>query len=146
MECVGSWSASSFIFSRSSAAAVKCCTACQGIDHTTNQCALASIEPAVQQAGVEPCCRGYICTSWNRGLAASLVLAATAMCAPFALGPTKPGNAHRQGATRLHLKLSGVIRPHLSNDWWIPIVGLVIYGIYPFHLFHSFIYSIDCML
>ena len=51
---------SSFILSRSSAAAVKRCTACQGVDHTTSQCALASIKPAVQQAGVEPCRCGYI--------------------------------------------------------------------------------------
>ena len=58
---------SSFILSRSSVAAVKRCTACQGVDHTTSQCALASIEPAVQQAGVEPCRRGFICASWNIG-------------------------------------------------------------------------------
>ena len=58
---------SSFIVSRSSAAAVKRCTACQGVEHTTSQCALASIEPAVQQAGVEPRRHGYICASWNSG-------------------------------------------------------------------------------
>ena len=80
------------------------------------------------------------------GLAASLVLAATAMRAPFALAPTKPGNDHRQGAPRLQLKVGGVNRANLSNDWWIPIVGLVIYSIYPIHLFYPFIYSIDCML
>ena len=70
---------SSFILSQNLAAAMKRCTACQGVDHTTSQCALASIEPAVQQAGVEPHHRSYICTSWNRGggLASSLVLAAT---------------------------------------------------------------------
>ena len=56
---------SGFILSRSSAAAVKHCTACQGIDHTS-QCALVSIEPAVQQAGMEPCCHSYNCASWNR--------------------------------------------------------------------------------
>ena len=114
---------SSFILSRSSAAAVKRCTACQGVDHTTNQCALASIEPAVQQAGAEPRRRSYICASWNRGVAAS-----------------------RQGTPRLHLKVGGVIRPHLSNDWWIPNVELVIYDIDPIHLFYPFINSIDCML
>ena len=59
---------SSFILSWSSAAAVKCCSACQGVNHTTSQCALASIEPAVQQAGVEPHHRGYICASWNKGV------------------------------------------------------------------------------
>ena len=79
------------------------------------------------------------------GLAASPILAATAMCAPFALGPIKPGNAHRQGAPRLHLKVGGVIRPLLSNDWWIPIVGLVIYGIYLIiYSIHSFIPLIVC--
>ena len=55
---------SSFILSRISAAALKRCTACQGVDHTTSECALASIEPAVQQTGHR---RSYICASWNRG-------------------------------------------------------------------------------
>ena len=69
------------------------------------------------------------------GFEASLVLAATAMCALFALGPTKPGHCHRQGAPRFHLNIGGVSRPHPSNDWWIPFVGLVIYSIYSIHLF-----------
>ena len=58
---------SSFILNRSSAAAVNRCTACQGVDHTTSQCQLAYIEPAVQQAEVEPRHCSYICASWNRG-------------------------------------------------------------------------------
>ena len=131
---------SSFILSRCSAAAARGLTTLLASVHWLLLSLLFS------KLGWNPAATATSAPPGIGGLAASLVLAAIAMCAPFALGPTKPGNAHRQGAPRLHLKVGGVIRPHLSNDWWIPIVGLVIYGIYSIHLFYLFIYSIDCML
>ena len=128
---------SSFILSRSSAAAVKCCTACQGSTTLLASVHWLLLSLLFSKLGWNPAAAATSAPPGIGGLAASLVLAATAMCAPFALQPTKPGNAHRQGAPRLHLIVGRVNRHHLSNVWWISIiVGLVIYGTYPIHVFH----------
>ena len=70
------------------------------------------------------------------GLAASLL----PPCAPFALGPTKPGNAHRQGAPKLHLKVGGVNRPTQAMTGGFPLLDWL------FTAFTPFFYSIDFML
>ena len=58
---------SALVLSRSAGALVKRCSLCHGADHSSSQCALASLDHTPSQPWTAPRRQSLICSSWNKG-------------------------------------------------------------------------------